>query len=91
MSLGKRDIVKNISAKSHLSKFESKAILECFIDILKNTDNYKKVKISKFGTFYMHKTPQRIGRNPKTKESYTISMRKKLAFRASNIIKKTLN
>ena len=39
----------------------------------------------------MQDTVKRIGRNPKTKESYIIMPRKKLNFRGSNILKKFLN
>ena len=51
----------------------------------------RKVKISNFGTFYEHTSPKRIGRNPKTKEEFIIKKRKKLAFKSSSFVKKSLN
>ena len=45
----------------------------------------------KFGTFYSHKSPPRIGRNPKTKEEFKIVASEKLAFKVSNKIKSILN
>ena len=36
MSLGKRDIVKNISAEAHVSNLISSEILNCFINLLLN-------------------------------------------------------
>ena len=44
-----------------------------------------------FGTFYSHKTPKRIGRNPKTKDSYIIQPRIKINFKPSNKVRGTLN
>ncbi len=90
MSLGKKDIANNISSETFLDKSTSKAILESFINIIKsNRSNY--IKISNFGSFYYHQSPQRIGRNPKTKEEFTIPKRKKLTFKASSSVKINLN
>ena len=90
MSLGKKDIVNNISSETFLFKSISKKILESFFQKIKDK-KYKKVKISNFGTFYIHESPKRIGRNPKTKEKFLIPKRKKLAFKASSSIKNDLN
>ena len=91
MSLGKKDIVHNISTKAHISKSQSNQILNSFIDIIKINSSNKNVKLANFGTFYYKKTPARIGRNPKTKEAFPIVARSKLNFLASNSIKKLFN
>ena len=90
MSLGKKDIVHNISSETSFLQSTSKVILESFLDIIKSNGN-KKIKISNFGTFYTHVSPQRLGRNPRTKQEYTISKRKKLIFKASSSVKNILN
>ena len=90
MSLGKKDIVKNINSKAHLSINDSKSFLEEFIKLIKNNKS-TQTKISRFGSFHTHITPERVGRNPKTKEEYIINSRKKLIFKPSNLLKKTLN
>tara|TARA_Y200000002_G_scaffold335980_1_gene303862 strand:- start:323 stop:595 length:273 start_codon:yes stop_codon:yes gene_type:complete len=90
LSLGKKDIVNNISSETHLDKSSSKAILESFINIIKNT-NTKKTKIPNFGTFLVHQSPQRTGRNPKTKQEFVIPKRKKLIFKSSIAVKNDLN
>jgi nucleoid DNA-binding protein len=41
--------------------------------------------------FNTHESPQRIGRNPKTKQDFIISKRKKLMFKTSSVVKKKLN
>ena len=90
MSLGKKDIAKNISSKTQLSLLDSSKILEIFILFLKKNKS-NKVKISSFGTFSSFRTPERVGRNPKTKENFEIQSRLKLKFNSSNKIKTFLN
>jgi len=91
MSLGKRDIVKNISAEAHLTNQISSEILNCFINLIKSNSVNKTIKISNFGSFYYKKTPRRIGRNPKTKETFPIPARSKLTFLSSNKVKNLFN
>tara|TARA_Y100001935_G_C17166826_1_gene438153 strand:- start:2 stop:277 length:276 start_codon:yes stop_codon:yes gene_type:complete len=91
MSLGKRDIVKNISAEANLSNLASGEILNSFISLIKSNSINKTIKISNFGSFYYKKTPKRVGRNPKTKETFPIHARSKLTFLSSNKVKELLN
>ena len=91
MSLGKKDIIKNISSKAHISSKSSKKILIKFIDLISSQSRISSVKLSNFGTFYTHNSPKRIGRNPKTKEEFIIEKRSKLALKVSNKIKSILN
>jgi nucleoid DNA-binding protein len=90
LSLGKKDIINNLSSEAFLHKTISRSILNSFINLIKSNTS-KKIKISNFGTFYFHKAPQRVGRNPKTKEEFMIPTRRKLAFKASLSLKKKLN
>ena len=90
MSLGKKDIVKNIKSKARISSSDSKSLLDKLLQLIKD-NNKRKIKISGFGTFQTHISPQRLGRNPKTKEKFVISSRKKLSFKSSNSVKKILN
>ena len=90
MGFGKKDIVKNISSKALISSKSSSLVLEAFLNFIKQNKRHK-IKISKFGTYYLHKSPARIGRNPKTKEEFKIPTSEKLAFKASNKVKSTLN
>ena len=90
MGFGKKDIINNISSKAHISSESSSSVLEGFLSFIKQNKGHK-IKISKFGTFYLHNSPSRIGRNPKTKEEYEIQSFKKLSFKASNNIRSILN
>ena len=91
MSFSKNDIAKNISKKSSVSAVESKIILESFLSLIKSSCKLRPVKLSSFGTFRFKKTPKRLGRNPKTKDSYIIPELIKLNFKPSNKIKENLN
>ena len=74
------------------SKKISETLLEDIFElVLKNIIEYKKVKISKFGTFTLRKKNQRIGRNPKTKEIKMISARNVILFKPSKEFKEFIN
>jgi integration host factor subunit alpha len=90
MGLSKKDIVKDISDKAYLKSSTSSQFFEALLQILKKNIS-KNIKISNFGTFLIYKSPQRIGRNPRTKEEYQIKSRTKISFRASSKIKRILN
>jgi integration host factor subunit alpha len=91
MSLGKKDISINISTKAQISISNSNSLLNFFLTLIKDNSKNKAIKISNFGTFSYKDTPQRLGRNPKTRENFIISKRAKLYFKPSNNIKSTLN
>ena len=91
MSFGKKDICNNISSKALISKDKSKEFLRNFLNLVTSKSKSRKVKISNFGTFYTKNTPQRFGRNPKTKEEFVISKRSKLFFKPSNKIRSIIN
>ena len=91
MSLGKKDISYIISSKAQISLKNSNALLDKFIKIVKSQSFSKNLKISNFGTFKKIITPQRIGRNPITKEEHLIPERVKIVFKPSNFIKNNIN
>ena len=91
MSLGKKDIVKNITSKAQISNIIASSLLNKFIEIISNESRKWPVKISNFGTFYTHKSPKRIGRNPLTKEEFIIKERLKINFNPSKATKELIN
>jgi nucleoid DNA-binding protein len=90
LSLGKKDIVKNIKSKARITSNDSKSLLDRLLYLIKD-NHMSKIKITGFGSFQTHITPERLGRNPKTKEKFVISSRRKLSFKPSNSVKKILN
>ena len=91
MNFNKINIIKNISKKSLVSDGEASSILESFLLLIKDKAKLKSVKLSRFGSFNFKKTPKRLGRNPKTQDSYIIPELNKLNFKPSNNIKEKLN
>ena len=63
-------------------------ILEDISETLVSGEN---VKISSFGSFSIREKGERIGRNPKTGVEVPISPRKVLVFRASHVLKDSIN
>lgn len=88
----KADMVELVYERVGVSKREAARIVENMFDILKETlEKGENVKISGFGSFNIqHKKPRR-GRNPQTGEEITISARRVLSFKASNVLREQLN
>ena len=91
MSFGKKDIILSISSKALVTNDDSKKFFINFLNLVTSKSKSRIVKISNFGTFYTKNTPQRLGRNPKTKEEFVISKRSKLFFKPSNKIRSIIN
>jgi len=91
MSLIKSNIINKIKKSSSLTSSEASSICESFLSMIKSQSKSKSLKLSGFGTFSFKKTPKRVGRNPKTQDSYIIPEQKKLNFKPSNKVKEHLN
>ena len=92
INLTKKDIINSLYMQVGFSKKISENLLEDILNILTNNlIQYKKVKISKFGTFTVRPKKSRIGRNPKTKENKVISERKVILFKTSKDFKEYIN
>ncbi len=92
INLTKKDIVNAVYMQIGFSKKISENLLEDILNtLMENLIKKKIVKISNFGTFLIREKKERVGRNPKTKESKIISSRKVVLFKPSKQLKKTLN
>ena len=88
----KADIIDAICEENGFSKRESAKIVENMLDIIKETlENGENVKLSGFGNFNIQHKKARRGRNPLTGEEMTISARRVLSFRISNVLRDRLN
>ena len=91
-SLTKADIIDAICEEIGFSKRESAKITETMLDIIKETlERGENVKLSGFGSFNIQHKRARLGRNPQTGETITISARRILSFRVSNVLRDKLN
>ncbi len=89
----KADIIEKVYERiTSLSKREASDLVEAVFETMKETlGSGESLKISGFGSFIIRDKTSRPGRNPKTGKSITISERKVLTFRPSQILKKSLN
>ena len=92
INLTKKDLVNLVYMQLGFSKQISENLIEDFLStIVTNIKQEKKLKLSKFGTFSIRQKKSRIGRNPKTKESKTISSRNVVLFKPSKEFKELIN
>ena len=92
INLTKKDLVNLIYMQLGFSKQISENLIEDFLyTIVLNIKDEKKLKLSKFGTFSIRQKKSRIGRNPKTKETKTISSRDVVLFKPSKEFKEFIN
>lgn len=88
----KSDIVQNIYENMGYSKRDSAVIVDSLFEIMKSSlASGEKIKISGFGNFVVKEKNPRRGRNPQTGDEISISARKVLTFKASQVLRKTIN
>ena len=90
-NLTKNDMAVNISNEFGFSISYSKKIVEDFIDTLIEKIKDNNLNIENLGVFKIRKKKERVGRNPKTNESFVIKERFSLSFSASRNLLLSLN
>jgi len=74
------------------SKKESIDLVDLVFETMKETlGRGEKIKISGFGNFVLRDKRSRQGRNPQSGDPITITERRVLSFKASQILKNVLN
>jgi len=91
MTITKKNISNLLSEELNLNKKNCDDFISIFLKIISKELKYKNVKLNNFGSFINKKTKQRIGRNPKTLESYIIPSTEKVILLTSKKIKEALN
>ena len=67
-------------------------MVETVFSIIKNTlETGEKIKIAGFGNFVVKQKSDRRGRNPQTGETITITARRILTFKPSQVLKNAIN
>ena len=91
-NLTKKDLVNIIYMQVGFSKQISEHLIDEFFSLITlNLKKEKKLKLTKFGTFFIKSKKSRIGRNPKTKEDKVISERNVVLFKPSKEFKEFIN
>jgi integration host factor subunit alpha len=92
MTMTKADLVDRIYEKAGYSKKDATEVVESIFELLKQRlSEGEKVKISGFGNFVVNEKQARRGRNPQTGDEIIISGRRVLTFKASHVLKNTMN
>ena len=91
-NLTKKDLVNIIYMQVGFSKQISEHLINEFFSLITlNLKKERKLKLTKFGTFFIKSKKSRIGRNPKTKEDKIISERNVVLFKPSKEFKEFIN
>jgi integration host factor subunit alpha len=92
MSITKKDLSTVLKRELKLSLEISDSLVDEFFGVIKLTlKSQKGLKLCGFGTFETFKTKERMGRNPKTMESFLIPVRNKVRFSSTAKAKYFLN
>jgi integration host factor subunit alpha len=92
----KADLVEavhtRIESQARLSKRDSADLVDSVFEGIKVAlTQGDKLKISGFGNFVVREKKPRVGRNPRTGQEITITERRVLTFKASQVLKAALN
>ena len=89
--MSKADLINVVAAKTEIKKKDVElavnAALDAIVEALKSGD---KVQLVGFGAFEVKARAERIGRNPRTKESIDIPATRQPVFKASKALKDTV-
>ena len=90
--MNKSELIAAVVEKTELSKKDAEKALKAFEDVI--TEELKKgekVQLVGFGTFEVTERAERMGRNPKTKETMVIAASKAPKFKAGKAVKDAVN
>ena len=90
-NLKKKDISLEISEKLGFSVLYSSKIVEDLIDSFKIQIINGNLYLKNLGSFTLKEKRERIGRNPRSKETFIIKKRKVIIFKPSKNLLKLIN
>jgi len=92
LAITKADLVEMLHDRIGFSKKEARELVETSLDEIRAAlSEGEEVKLSGFGKFELREKPPRPGRNPKTGEEVTITARRVVNFRPSQVLKGRVN
>lgn len=84
----KREFVARVSAEAKLTQKQTKLLINAMCSaVMDALAAGEEVCLKGFGTFEVYTTPERPGRNPKTKAALTIPAGKRVRFKAGKPLK----
>ena len=86
--MNKTELINAVADKTQLSKKDAEAAITATVEaIAEALTREEKVQLVGFGSFEVKKRAERIGRNPKTKESIKIPASKVPVFKPGKALK----
>ena len=86
------DLCDAVRREVGLSAHESRLLVEQVLaEITGCLVRGESVKLTGFGLFAVRQKPERLGRNPRTREPAPISARRIISFKASPVLKRRIN
>ena len=86
--MNKTELIAAVAEKAELSKKDAEAAVTATIDaITEALVREEKVQLVGFGSFEIKSRAERVGRNPKTKETIQIPASKTPVFKAGKALK----
>ena len=90
--MNKAELINAAAEKAGLSKKDTEAAINAAIDVITAAlADAEKVQLVGFGAFEVKARAERIGRNPKTKESIKIPASKVPVFKPGKALKDTVS
>ena len=90
--MNKTELVAAVAEKTGLSKKESEKALNATFETVKEAlQAGEKVSLVGFGVFETKERPERIGRNPRTKEEIKIAASRVPVFKAGKALKDSVD
>ena len=89
--MNKTELIAAVAEKADLSKKDAEAAVTAAIDaITAALSQQEKVQLVGFGSFEVKTRAERVGRNPKTKETIKIPASKTPVFKAGKALKEAV-
>ena len=86
--MNKAELINAVAASADVSKKDAEAVITAALEAITSAlQEGEKVQLVGFGSFEVKKRAERIGRNPKTKESIQIPASKVPVFKAGKALK----
>ena len=90
--MNKAELVNAIANETGLSKKDTEATLNSFVNVVTNAlENKDKVQLVGFGTFETRERAEKTGRNPQTGAELKIAAATVPAFKAGKALKEKVN
>ena len=90
--MNKAELINAVAVQADVSKKVAEAVVSAALDTIVNAmAEGEKVQLVGFGSFEVKKRAERIGRNPKTKETISIPASKVPTFKAGKALKEAVD